>query len=97
LITITFVPYRRYRVEGHADYDVQGKDIVCSAISAMSQQTLTGLLEYSKTNYEISDGLLDVEYKANSCTDVLMYAFETYAKGLAERYPEHIEVLYIYE
>lgn len=49
-------------VEGHAQYDVPGKDLVCAAVSAItvgtvnSVETLTGVLPIT----EMDKGLLDV-------------------------------------
>ena len=36
-------------VEGHAGYDVSGKDIVCSAVSAITQTALEGIEYFSKS------------------------------------------------
>ncbi|GAB2672876.1 ribosomal-processing cysteine protease Prp [Paenibacillus thermoaerophilus] len=33
----------RYRVTGHAEYDVSGKDIVCAAVSAVSVGTVNAV------------------------------------------------------
>jgi uncharacterized protein YsxB (DUF464 family) len=35
----------RYRVKGHAGFDEYGKDIVCSAVSAVIQSNILGLSE----------------------------------------------------
>ena len=60
--TVTF--YRRsdgnltdYRAEGHAGYADYGYDIVCAAISALTQSTLNGLQNVLKAPvmYEIDD------------------------------------------
>ncbi|GFZ86085.1 hypothetical protein GCM10008018_35220 [Paenibacillus marchantiophytorum] len=51
-----------YVVEGHAEYDVPGKDLVCAAVSAVSVGTfnsiesLTGVIPI----HEMERGLLDV-------------------------------------
>ncbi|MGE5371469.1 MAG: ribosomal-processing cysteine protease Prp [Solirubrobacterales bacterium] len=38
-----------FLVEGHAKFDNPGEDIVCAAISAITQTALRGLLEYLET------------------------------------------------
>lgn len=49
-------------VEGHAEYDVPGKDLVCAAVSAVtfgtynSIESLTGIIPM----HEMESGLLDV-------------------------------------
>ena len=51
-----------FTAKGHAEYADPGEDIVCSAVSALTQTTLLGLLEEIeiKTEYVIDDdGYID--------------------------------------
>jgi len=50
-------------VNGHANYADHGEDIVCAAVSAITQTTLLGLLDFLKDEitYEVSDGNLFFE------------------------------------
>lgn len=50
-------------VKGHANYADHGEDIVCAAVSVVTQTTLLGLLDFLKQRmvYEISDGNLFFE------------------------------------
>lgn len=53
-----------FKVEckGHSGYDEQGKDIVCSAVSAITQTALLGLIDLSgSVLYEVRDGYLSFE------------------------------------
>lgn len=47
-----------FSLNGHAGYDVEGKDIVCAAVSAVTNMTLIGLNEKLrlKLKVENSDG-----------------------------------------
>jgi len=47
-----------FALNGHAGYDVQGKDIVCAAVSAATNMALIGLSEKLKLKlkFEKSDG-----------------------------------------
>ena len=47
-----------FSLDGHAGYDVEGKDIVCAAVSAVTNMTLIGLHEKLKLNLKVekSDG-----------------------------------------
>ena len=47
-----------FSLNGHAGYDVNGKDIVCAAVSAVTNMVLIGLNEKLKINlkFEKSDG-----------------------------------------
>lgn len=52
-----------FEIEGHAGFDDAGSDILCSAVSFLSQATLNGLVEVLKVNaqYEAhDDGYLSV-------------------------------------
>ncbi len=43
---------------GHSGYAAQGKDIVCSAVSATVQTALLGLMDISEVNYQRREGFL---------------------------------------
>ncbi|WMJ82343.1 ribosomal-processing cysteine protease Prp [Clostridium sp. MB40-C1] len=52
-----------FEVEGHAGFDDAGSDILCSAVSFLSQATLNGLIEILKVNVQYKaedDGYLNV-------------------------------------
>ena len=53
-----------FRAEGHSGYAAYGEDILCAAISALTQTTLLGLLNVIgiPVTYELDDevGLVDV-------------------------------------
>ncbi|AIS52106.1 putative ribosomal protein [Thermoanaerobacter kivui] len=53
----------RFSIVGHAGYDEYGKDIVCSAVSAISQTAILGLeaLKTVKIKKKIKSGDLWVE------------------------------------
>ncbi len=49
-----------FKAIGHSGYAPHGEDIVCAAISALTQSAVNGLLEVAcvKTNYIISEGFI---------------------------------------
>ena len=60
----------QYDIKGHANFAPLGEDIVCAAISVLSQTTLMGLVEVLQLKrreifYKIDDstGYLNVELK----------------------------------
>jgi len=61
-----------FKIEGHAGFDDFNKDIVCSAISAISQTTLIGILEVLKIHaeYNVEDGFLSVSIEKESMDDI---------------------------
>lgn len=40
--------FRGFKMEGHAEFDEFGKDILCAAVSALAQSTVLGLKEVLK-------------------------------------------------
>ena len=51
------------KVNGHADFSEHGSDIVCSAVSALTQTALLGLMEVVKLDlkYCIKEGYLSFD------------------------------------
>lgn len=73
-----------FEISGHADFDDAGYDIVCAAVSVLSETALLGLLKYAKqyVHYEIHDGFLSVQLKQVSHeTSIIL---ETMVLGLEE-------------
>lgn len=54
---------RKFIVNGHSDYAVYGSDIVCSAVSALTQTAVMGLQDIAgiSVNYSIEEGFLNCE------------------------------------
>ncbi len=66
-----------FTLNGHAGYDVQGKDIVCAAVSAATNMALIGLCEKLKLDlkFEKSDGgYLKVELPKDINSDDMLVA-----------------------
>ncbi|MBU5592727.1 ribosomal-processing cysteine protease Prp [Clostridium sp. MSJ-4] len=61
-----------FDINGHAGYASEGEDIVCAAISALSQSVIIGLEEvlYIKPDYNIKDGFLCMSIRDNSIEDI---------------------------
>lgn len=62
-----------FEIEGHAGFDEYNKDIVCSAISVVSQTTLIGILEVLKINvdYCIEDGFISLSLEENHEEEII--------------------------
>lgn len=91
---------QRISIKGHANYAKHGEDIVCSAISFLSQTTLNGLIEVLKADvdYEINDeGFLSFninknEHKKNTIK-ALLDTFELGIESLLEEYAEYVKLV----
>ena len=79
---------------GHANYDEHGKDIVCSAVSAVFTGLMNEMSRYSKVKNRAlaGDASLMIE-RPNKETQVLMeYALHT-IKDIAREYPNNVMVV----
>lgn len=67
-----------YKVSGHADYAKAGEDIICSAVSALTQAPLLGLERHLKLkpSYVVNqeDGILEVALNSapNDLTEAIL-------------------------
>ena len=84
-------------VRGHADWDVKGKDIVCSAVSSLAQSVLLTLEKYEAVQDSyVRDGKMSVitdmeDSFVNVIVDVLILG----ATAIAREYPNHVKVQYL--
>lgn len=84
-------------VSGHAGYARHGEDIVCAAVSILSQTILIGLVEVLKQDvrYEISDGYLEfsLENKNNNDSiNALLDTFELGIENLLQEYGSYLKL-----
>lgn len=90
-----------FKVTGHAGFDAYGKDIVCSAVSALAQTALLGLLKVAEADaaYEIDDGYLNCRLnqvesgrKRIMCDAILETMYEG-LKNIRESYIKCIDIV----
>lgn len=64
VITVTITEHG-LTVDGHAGYAEIGNDIICAAVSALTQGLVHSLksLTDDEISYHIADGHIDIEYK----------------------------------
>jgi hypothetical protein len=91
-----------FEMEGHAMFSTKGRDIVCSAISAVSQMTVVGL--YHETGIDHVD--IETRYhekaaymmakvkngKENDKSDTLLQTLKKFMTSLQYDYPAHIKI-----
>ncbi|MDI9504506.1 MAG: ribosomal-processing cysteine protease Prp [Clostridiales bacterium] len=89
-----------FLLEGHAGWGESGKDIVCSALSAITHMTAIGITEVMTLRAQVF-----TEEKAGrmrlilhpedvSKAQVLLRAMELELGCIAEQYPGHLRVIY---
>ena len=82
-------------VNGHANYDVSGKDIVCAAVSSTVITTVNNILSLKDTiEYNESDGKLLILVKIDDDnTDKLLNNMINMLKELECNYPKNIKII----
>lgn len=92
-----------FKISGHANAGDYGQDIVCAAVSAVSQMTLNGLIEIldlKKIKYEINDGLIICNLANSNLTreeyekvNLLTNSMFVYLKAIGENYPKNVKMI----
>lgn len=80
-------------ISGHAKYDEYGYDIVCSAISALSQSIAMAIKKHGKAKIRFTNGWANVELKEFSKeTEILIDVLRMGLLEIEKEYPKHLEV-----
>ena len=106
MITVTMLRSKRgiegFTCAGHADYDKAGRDIVCSAVSALTQTCVLGLTDVigikAGVSVDENDGITcildrDAPEELKKQAELL---FRTLEKGLCsikEAYPKNLKII----
>lgn len=87
-----------YKVSGHAGYGEEGADIICSAVSALTQAPVIGLERHLQLKPSCSvnreDGVLEVAL-GSAPSELTQAVFMTMYYGLdsiARQCPEYLEI-----
>lgn len=84
----------RLTVNGHAGYAQHGEDIVCSAVSALTETLIARLLQldakfsYEKENGAVEIAMRKVTYDANEAFGFAVLGMQL----IATAYPKNVEV-----
>lgn len=89
-----------FEIKGHSGSAEEGKDLVCAAVSAVSQTALMGLLKFcpSEVSYSTGDGYLKVVLSDNLPddkrlkTEVILLTMREGLKDIAEGYPRFVKL-----
>lgn len=85
--------FEEFEISGHANYDEKGRDIVCAAVSTVSQHTARALKKEGALVRIVNTGKLKVERIAESEISQRFVAelVETLL-DLSKQYPKYIRV-----
>ena len=92
---------RGFYGKGHSGYSEKGSDIICSAISVLTQQVVVGIVDYLEIDIKVKtkDGYLYIDLREVSLDDYekeLDTLFETMYMMLIqieEQYPENLKLV----
>lgn len=87
--------YNKISILGHAMYDEYGKDIVCSAVSAITTTTVNGILSLDKNSIDYMVSKKGMTINVNSTdrtTQILIRNMINLLKELQNDYKEYIEI-----
>ena len=89
-----------FAVSGHAGYAEYGQDIVCSAVSALTQSTANGITEVAKLPFEVTDdgdsvrcmkkGELSESQKHDA--EILLETFVLSLDRIREAYEQYLKI-----
>lgn len=82
-------------MDGHADFDEHGKDIVCAGASAVAYGIFNSVLALTgdKPLFHIEDGLMDVKNISTSDdVQLLMRSLEVSLETIEAEYKQYISI-----
>ncbi len=87
--------YVGFEFYGHVGLGTKGSDVVCAAVSAITQATIMGLKEVlgEKIEYKIEDGMIECKLKSNGeCAQKMIETLHKTVEQLVLQYPENLSV-----
>lgn len=88
---------RRVRVEGHSELAPAGQDLLCAAVSAITQTAALGVRQFSPDSRVTirEDGFLELELSGHQASESLQAVVETMLLGLKDLrrdFPEQLKI-----
>lgn len=83
-----------FKVEGHAGYAKEGYDVVCSAVSAITQTAVLGLKAVlnRKIDYLAKEGFLSCKLVPDSDTQIILVTMLEGLKDIKRQYPRYLNI-----
>ena len=91
-MTIIEINDNKIDIRGHSGYGAKGNDIVCSAISTLTEATYNYLIALDNdVNCDEDDGIFTMYLNVINCSgDKIIKSFTSMVDELEEQYPEFI-------
>lgn len=84
--------YTRFVIDGHAGYADAGKDIVCSAVTALSFNCINSIEKLTEAKFSVKNkksGKLEFEFNKEGSTAESQLFIKSLVLGLTEVYSEY--------
>ena len=87
-----------YKVSGHAGFGEEGNDIICSAVSALTQAPLLGLEKHLKLkpSYAVNqeDGILEAALNSapNDLTQAIFMTMAYGVESIVRQCPQYVQI-----
>jgi len=87
-----------YKVSGHAGFGEEGNDIICSAVSALTQAPLLGLEKHLKLkpSYAVNqeDGILEAALNSapNDLTQAIFMTMVYGVESIVRQCPQYVQI-----
>ncbi|GAB6190051.1 hypothetical protein JCM30566_17940 [Marinitoga arctica] len=93
MIDVKFNFKKNYvEIKGHAEFDEFGKDIVCSAVSVLTQFVAEIIKNEKIGKFKKKDGYLKINWTNNEMSDKLIKYLHDALKGIEKSYPDNLKV-----
>jgi len=93
MIIVTYSKSHIY-IKGHANADIKGKDIVCSAISALTITAINSLEGFTKSEIKSKDGevTINIKHKISNDDQIRLDMMILGIKLIAKKYPKFVKI-----
>ncbi len=83
-------------IDGHSNYDEYGKDIVCSAVSAITIGTINALIKLVNKNtvYAKDDGYALIKFEKDNSSQIIAQTMIIQLKSIEDSYKEFLKIIY---
>lgn len=88
-----------YKVSGHAGYAEEGQDIICSAVSAVTQAPILGLERHLKLKpsckVDLEEGILEVALNSapNDLTEAILETMVCGIQSIVGQCPKYVHIV----
>ncbi|MDY4788768.1 MAG: ribosomal-processing cysteine protease Prp [Bacilli bacterium] len=86
--------YKELTIKGHANFDSYGKDIVCSAVSAIGVGGLNAIYQITgiKPDYEVEDGFIHLVFNTDEKSQTIAQTMLVQLQSIEESYNQYIKI-----